>query len=94
MKVADQGFRAGSLPASLWRLGIATYTVLDVAEMVEKIYMEFRKMENGKKVGMECLGRHFDYGDRVEPSDLGLSINAAEEMAAKSNGSIKIIKKK
>jgi len=68
--------------------------VLDVAEMVEKIYMEFRKMENGKKVGMECLGRHFDYGDRVEPSDLGLSINAAEEMAAKSNGSIKIIKKK
>lgn len=68
--------------------------MLDVAEMVEKIYMEFRKMENGKKVGMECLGRHFDYGDRVEPSDLGLSINAAEEMAAKSNGSIKIIKKK
>lgn len=65
-----------------------------MAEMVEKIYMEFRKMENGKKVGMECLGRHFDYGDRVEPSDLGLSINAAEEMAAKSNGSIKIIKKK
>ena len=62
--------------------------------MVEKIYMEFRKMENGKKVGMECFGRHSDYGDRVEPSDLGLSINAAEEMAAKSNGSIKIIKKK
>ncbi len=61
--------------------------------MVEEIYMEFRKKENGKKVGMECLGRFFDYGDRVKPSDLGISINVAEEMAAESNGDIKIIRK-
>jgi hypothetical protein len=62
--------------------------------MVGKIFVEFRNMENGKKVGMECLGRHFEYGDRVEPSELGITINEAENMASKSNGDIKIIKKK
>jgi len=66
---------------------------LEMADMVEKIYMEFRKMENGKKVGMDCLGRHFNYGDRAKPSDLGISVNVAEEMAEKSNGEIKIIRK-
>ena len=64
-----------------------------MVEVVEKVYMEFRKMENGRKVGMEYMGRHFDYGDRVEPSDLGISVNVAEDMAAKSEGSIKIIRK-
>ncbi|HPR90903.1 MAG TPA: hypothetical protein PLD93_05675 [Synergistaceae bacterium] len=62
--------------------------------MVEEIYMEFRKKEDGKKVGMECLGQFFEYGDRVKPSDLGISINVAEDMAAKSDGNIKIIRKK
>lgn len=62
--------------------------------MVEKIYMDFRKKEIGKKVGMEVLGRFFEYGDRVEPSELGISINEAEKMAAESNGDIKIIRKK
>jgi hypothetical protein len=35
--------------------------------MAEKVYTEFRRMENGKKVGMECLGRYFECRDRVEP---------------------------
>lgn len=61
--------------------------------MVEEIYMEFRKKEGGKKVGMKCCGRFFEYGDRIKPSDLGISINAAEELAAKSNEDIKIIRK-
>jgi hypothetical protein len=62
--------------------------------MVEEIYLEFRKKEGGKKVGMECCAQSFEYGDRIKPSDLGISINAAEELAANSNGEIKIIRKK
>lgn len=62
--------------------------------MVEVIYIEFRKKEGGKKVGMECCGRFFEYGDRIKPSDLGISLNEAEELAANSNGEIKIIRKK
>jgi len=62
--------------------------------MVERVYLEFKKKENGKKVKTEILGRTFDYGDRVEPSDLGISVNEAEKMAAESGGDIEIIKKK
>ena len=42
----------------------------------EKVYLEFRKVVNGVKLGTEIMGQNFEYGERVEPSVLGLTIQA------------------